>query len=76
MHIIEKETIQNILRGLDLDSIIEDVMSKGAYGAKLLGSGGCGFVLAVCDSKSKKNFMYFLYHFLSYYLFLLYFVPA
>ena len=24
-------------------------MDMGAYGAKLLGSGGCGFVLVVCD---------------------------
>lgn len=27
----------------------------GAYGAKLLGSGGCGFILAICDPIVKKN---------------------
>jgi galactokinase/mevalonate kinase-like predicted kinase len=27
----------------------------GAYGAKLLGSGGCGFVLAICNPKVKEK---------------------
>jgi galactokinase/mevalonate kinase-like predicted kinase len=34
---------------------IDDVMNMGAYGAKLLGSGGCGFVLAICNPLVKKN---------------------
>jgi|TARA_B100000073_G_C23736847_1_gene572493 D-glycero-alpha-D-manno-heptose-7-phosphate kinase len=52
---LEKRSISSLISSPRIDSIIEDVMSKGAYGAKLLGSGGCGFVLAVCDSKSKKK---------------------
>ena len=27
----------------------------GAYGAKLLGSGGCGFICTICDPKVKEK---------------------
>jgi galactokinase/mevalonate kinase-like predicted kinase len=30
-------------------------MDIGAYGAKLLGSGGCGFILTICNPTVKKN---------------------
>jgi len=38
-----------------IDDIIKISMNKGAYGAKLLGSGGCGFVLILCDPNIKKQ---------------------
>ena len=30
-------------------------MSMGAYGVKLLGAGGCGFILVVCDPITKNK---------------------
>jgi D-glycero-alpha-D-manno-heptose-7-phosphate kinase len=46
---IEKRGISNLISNNKVDYIIKTVMDMGAYGAKLLGSGGCGFVLVVCD---------------------------
>jgi D-glycero-alpha-D-manno-heptose-7-phosphate kinase len=52
---LSKERISPYISNGKIKIIIDDVMSMGAYGAKLLGSGGCGFVLAICDSIVKKN---------------------
>lgn len=46
---IEKRGISNLISTTKVDNIIKTVMDMGACGAKLLGSGGCGFVLVVCD---------------------------
>jgi len=37
------------------NEIIEDCKNFGAYGSKLLGSGGCGFVLAICNEKTRTK---------------------
>ncbi len=50
----EKSNISNLVSNKDVDAIIDYVMTCGAYGAKLLGAGGCGFILCVCNSKVKE----------------------
>jgi D-glycero-alpha-D-manno-heptose-7-phosphate kinase len=51
----EKKNISNLISSQKVDSIIDMSMSMGAYGAKLLGSGGCGFVLVLCDPRTKAK---------------------
>ena len=52
---LSKEKISPYISNGKIKVIIDDVMDMGAYGAKLLGSGGCGFVLAICDPIVKKK---------------------
>jgi D-glycero-alpha-D-manno-heptose-7-phosphate kinase len=52
---LSKERISPYISNGKIKTIIDDVMSMGAYGAKLLGSGGCGFVLTICNPIVKKN---------------------
>ena len=56
----EKKSISNLISTNEVDEIITNVLSNGAYGAKLLGSGGCGFVCVVGPPKtiSKINHIY------------------
>lgn len=51
----EKEKISPLISTTEISNIIKRVMELGAYGAKLIGSGGCGFIMAICDSVSKKR---------------------
>jgi D-glycero-alpha-D-manno-heptose-7-phosphate kinase len=50
----EKRSISNYITTGKIDVIVDDVMSHGAYGVKLLGSGGCGFVLTLCNPLVKQ----------------------
>lgn len=52
---LSKERISPYISNGKIKVIIDDVINMGAYGAKLLGSGGCGFVLAICNPLVKKN---------------------
>lgn len=52
---LEKSKISKEISTESVNKIISECMSLGAYGAKLLGAGGCGFVLVVCDPKTKKK---------------------
>lgn len=52
---IEKRGISDLISTNKVDTIIKEVMKMGAYGAKLLGSGGCGFILTVCDPFTKHK---------------------
>ena len=52
---LSKERISPLISNTKTKEIIDDVMNMGAYGAKLLGSGGCGFVLVVSDSIVKQK---------------------
>jgi D-glycero-alpha-D-manno-heptose-7-phosphate kinase len=52
---LSKEKISPYISNGKIKTIIDDVMNMGAYGAKLLGSGGCGFVLAICDPIVKEK---------------------
>jgi D-glycero-alpha-D-manno-heptose-7-phosphate kinase len=49
----EKKNISPIISNSNIDNIIDVCMSLGAYGAKLLGSGGCGFILVMCNKTTK-----------------------
>jgi len=52
---LEKSKISKHIATESVDNIISQSMSLGAYGAKLLGAGGGGFVLVVCDPNTKKK---------------------
>ena len=52
---LEKRDISPLISTRKVDETIKTVMGCGAYGAKLLGAGGCGFVLALCDPEVKKT---------------------
>jgi D-glycero-alpha-D-manno-heptose-7-phosphate kinase len=52
---LSKERISPLISNTKTKQIIDDVMSMGAYGTKLLGSGGCGFVLAISDPIVKQK---------------------
>ena len=51
----EKAKVSELISTNDIDSVIEEVMNYGAYGAKLVGSGGCGFVMVICEGDAKKR---------------------
>lgn len=53
----EKNKISNLISTEKINLIIDDVIALGAYGAKLLGSGGCGFILVMCDPVTKIKIM-------------------
>lgn len=52
---LEKSKISDSISTGSVNSIVTSCMSAGAYGAKLLGAGGCGFVLVLCDPVVKKK---------------------
>lgn len=52
---LEKSKISKHISTDSVDRIISQCMNMGAYGAKLLGAGGGGFVLVVCDPNTKKK---------------------
>lgn len=52
---MEKRKISNLVSTQKIDEIVNEVMEMGAYGTKLLGSGGCGFLLVLCDPIIKKK---------------------
>ena len=45
----EKRNISNVISNDGVDAIIEHVITLGAYGAKLLGTGGCGFICVIAS---------------------------
>ena len=51
----EKSKISNLISSTKIDHIADTVMSSGAYGLKLLGSGGCGFILVICNPTIKNK---------------------
>lgn len=54
---LHKEKISPLISIEKTKSIISDVMNMGAYGAKLLGSGGCGFILVISDPSVKQKIL-------------------
>ena len=56
----EKRSISNLISNDSVDAIIEHVITLGAYGAKLLGTGGCGFICVIApkDVIHKINDIY------------------
>jgi len=51
----EKQKISSLISNNKINEIAEKLLTIGAYGVKLLGSGGCGFVLGICDPKVKEK---------------------
>lgn len=54
---LNKEKISPLISIEKTKTIISDVMNMGAYGAKLLGSGGCGFILVISDPIVKQKIL-------------------
>lgn len=52
---LNKQKISNEISTNSVGNIISKCIGFGAYGAKLLGAGGCGFVLVVCDPITKTK---------------------
>jgi D-glycero-alpha-D-manno-heptose-7-phosphate kinase len=52
---LSKERISPYISNGKIKTIIDDVINMGAYGAKLLGSGGCGFVCVICNPLVKEK---------------------
>ena len=49
----EKKKLSNKVTNPTINKICKISLTNGAYGAKLLGSGGGGFVLVICPSNKK-----------------------
>lgn len=52
---LEKRNLSSLISNGKIDEMIEDIMNTGAHGAKLLGTGGAGFILVICDRNVKKK---------------------
>ena len=50
-----KRKISPLISTKKIDTMVETVMDMGAYGVKLLGSGGCGFLMVICNPAAKKK---------------------
>lgn len=51
----EKRKISNLISTDKINKIVDEVISMGSYGVKLLGAGGCGFILVMCNPKVKSK---------------------
>jgi D-glycero-alpha-D-manno-heptose-7-phosphate kinase len=51
----EKKTLSPLISTPEIEELIRQIMDLGAYGAKLIGSGGCGFIMVICDPLVKKS---------------------
>lgn len=50
-----KSSISNLISNDNVNYLISKIMSYGAYGAKLLGSGGGGFIMVISNENVKKK---------------------
>lgn len=53
----EKRNLSSFISTEKIDAVVDTVMGMGAYGVKLLGSGGCGFLMVICDPSVKEKMM-------------------
>ena len=51
---IKKKKLAKSISNQKLDSYYDLVLSKGAYGGKIAGAGGGGFLLLACDQDQKE----------------------
>lgn len=51
----EKRNISPLISTKKIDAMVKTVIDMGAYGVKLLGSGGCGFLMVICNPTAKKK---------------------
>lgn len=54
---LHKKKISEMISNPVIDEVINKVMDWGSYGAKLLGSGGTGFVCCICNSLVKNKIL-------------------
>ena len=52
---LNKSKISNLISNSAIDVVVKDVIDMGAYGVKLLGAGGCGFLLVLCNPIIKNK---------------------
>lgn len=52
---LAKKTISNHISSSKIDDIAQDVMNMGAFGLKLIGSGGSGFIAVMADPLIKNK---------------------
>ncbi len=52
---IKKKTLAKSITNEKLNSYYDLALSKGAYGGKIAGAGGGGFLLLACDQEKKEN---------------------
>ena len=53
----EKRKISPLISTKEIDDIVTTVMNMNAYGVKLLGSGGCGFLMVICNKSTKSKIL-------------------
>lgn len=53
----EKRKISSLISTNKIDEMVDRIMNMGAYGVKLLGSGGCGFLMVICNPVAKKKIL-------------------
>ena len=58
-----KKKLSNKVSNFQIDKIFSEAYSKGAYGGKILGAGGGGFILFLVPKNKRKKF---LKHFIKY----------
>ncbi len=51
---LSKIGISSLITNDNINSMVNDVMSLGAYGCKILGSGGCGFLMVIAATPLLK----------------------
>ena len=51
----EKMKISSLISNNKINNIGKIIMENGAYGIKLLGAGGCGFIMAICNPNVKNK---------------------
>ena len=51
----QKRKISSLISNPYIDSLYETVMKNGAYGAKLLGSGGSGFLYTIFPKEKRQQ---------------------
>ena len=51
----EKKKMSNLISNSKVDGVVNMVLNNGAYGVKLLGAGGCGFIMVICNPIVKNK---------------------
>jgi D-glycero-alpha-D-manno-heptose-7-phosphate kinase len=51
----EKRNLSPLISTDKIDTIITQIINCGTYGVKVLGAGGCGFILCICNQNTKTK---------------------
>lgn len=52
---LQKRNLSNKISNAEIDKIYEKTLTEGAFGGKLLGAGGTGFLYLICEPKNKRR---------------------